>query len=164
METILSTSPGFTNRLARNVRDLQGLSYDVSGSITAGAGHAAGPFQIALGVEAKDKDKGLEAVMRELKKFLDDGATEDEVRDAKSYLLSSFSSAWETVEDLADYIQMTQRYELGLDYVVKYYHAVSAVTREEVLRVARKYIDLKNLTVVVVGPVDKDGKLIEEEK
>jgi len=37
-------------------------------------------------------------------------------------------------------------------------------TPAEVLRVARKYIDLDRLTTVVVGPVDKNGKLIEGEQ
>lgn len=161
METILSTSPGFTNRLARNVRDVQGLAYDVSGSITSGSGQSAGAFQVVLGVEAKDKDKGLKAVLKELSEFLKDGPTEEEVRDAKSYLLSAFVSSWETVEDIGDYLLAVKRYGLGSDYAAKWYKAVGSVTPAEVLRVARKYIDLDHLTTVVVGPVDKNGKLIE---
>src|SRR6185436_13499933 len=121
METILSTSPGFTNRLARNVRELQGLAYDVNGSITAGSGQAAGAFQVVLGVEAKDKDKGLASVLNEIRQFLKDGPTEEEVKDAKSYLLSSFVSSWETVEELADYLLSMKRYGLGSDYAAKYY-------------------------------------------
>jgi len=164
METILSTSPGFTNRLARNVRDMQGLAYDVSGSITSGSGQSAGPFQVVLGVEAKNKDIGLQAVMKELSQFLKDGPTAEEVKDAKDYLLHSFVSSWETVEDIADYLLSVKRYGLGSDYAGKYYKSVGSVTREEVLRVARKYIDLDHLTTVIVGPVDKNGKLIEGEQ
>jgi zinc protease len=161
METILLTSPGFTNRLARNVRDLQGLAYDVNGSITGGAGAVACPFQVVLGVEAKDKEKGLQAVLKELDQFLKDGPTEVEVKDAKDYLLHSFVSSWETVEDMADYLLSVERYGLGADYAGDYYKAVRSVTPAEILRVARKYIDPKNLTTVIVGPVDKNGKLIE---
>jgi zinc protease len=164
METILLSSPGFTNRLAKNVRDAQGLAYDVNGSITGGAGQSAGPFQVVLGVEAKKKDIGLQAVMKELSQFLKEGPTAEEVRDAKDYLLHSFVSSWETVEDIADYLLTVKRYDLGSDYAGKYYRAVGAVTREEVLRVARKYLDLENLTTVIVGPVDKSGKLIEGEQ
>jgi zinc protease len=164
LETILLTSPGFTNRLAKNVRDMQGLAYDVNGSITVGAGLSAGPFQVALGVEAKDKDKGLQAVLKELKQFLKDGPTEEEVKDARSYLLSSFVSSWETAEDMAEYLVALKRYGLGYDYAAKYHQAVGAVTPAEILRVARKHIDPDRLTTVIVGPVDKDGKLIEGEQ
>jgi zinc protease len=115
-------------------------------------------------VEAKKKDEGLKGVMKELSGFLKDGPTEEEVRDAKAYLLGSFVSSWETVEDLAEYLLTVKRYDLGLDYAAKYHKAVGSVTREEVLRVARKYIDLDHLTTVVVGPVDKNGKLIEGEQ
>jgi zinc protease len=164
METILTTSPGFTNRLARNVRDMQGLAYDVSGSITSGSGQSAGPFQVVLGVEAKNKDIGLQAVMKELSQFLKEGPTAEEVKDARDYLLHSFVSSWETVEDISDYLLAVKRYGLGSDNAAKYYKAVGSVTREEVLRVARKYIDLDHLTTVIVGPVDKNGKLIEGEQ
>jgi zinc protease len=162
METILCTSPGFTNRLAKNVRDLQGLAYDVGGSITAGAGAAAGPFQVVLGVEAKDKDKALETVRGEISKFLKDGPTEQETEDAKNYLLDSFVGAWETTEDLAAYMLEVKRYDLGNDYAAQYHRAISKVKGTDVVSVARKYIDLKNLTLVGVGPVDKDGKLLPE--
>jgi zinc protease len=164
METILMTSPGFTNRLAKFVRDQQGLAYDVNGSITGGAGIVACPFQVVLGVEAKDKDKGLKAVMKELEGFLKDGPSEEEVKDARDYLLHSFVSSWETVEDLADYLLTVERYGLGTDHPAKYYRAVKAVTPAEVHRVAKQYIDLKNLTTVIVGPVDANGKLIEGEQ
>jgi zinc protease len=136
----------------------------VHGSITGGAGQVACPFQVVLGVEAKDKDKGLKAVMKELEEFLKDGPTAEEVKDAKDYLLASFVSSWETVEELADYLLTVERYSFGENYASDYYRAVKAVTPEEVLRVGRKYIDLKNLTTVVVGPVDKNGKLIEGEQ
>jgi predicted Zn-dependent peptidase len=51
-----------------------------------------------------------------------------------------------------------------VDHAAKYYASVKAVTPAEVHRVAKKYIDLKHLTTVVVGPVDANGKLIEGEQ
>ncbi|HLF94738.1 MAG TPA: insulinase family protein, partial [Planctomycetota bacterium] len=164
METIFCASPGFTNRLAKNVRDLQGLAYDVGGSITAGAGVAPGPFQIVLGVEAKDKDQALRTVREELGKFLQDGPTAQEVKDAKGYLLDSFVGAWETADDLAAYMIEVKRYDLGRDYAAQFHQGVSKVTKDDVARAARKYVDPRNLTLVGVGPVDKDGKLLEGDK
>jgi zinc protease len=159
METILSDSPGFTNRLARTVRDQMGLAYDVSGTVTTNAGLAAGSFQIVLGVEAKDKETGLSTVMKVLQTFVDEGPTETEVADAKHYLQGSYASSWETVEGVAEYLLNARRYGLGFDDSEKFCAGVAAVTREEVLRVARQYIDVKNLTTIVVGPVDRNGKV-----
>ncbi len=162
METILGSGPGFTSRLAKNVRDIQGLAYDVTGTITAGAGAAPGPFQVVLGVEPKDRDRGIEAVMKELRGFLDEGPTAGEVEDARRYLLASYVTAWETNESVAAYLVEVRRFGLGADYAEKFHKAVSAVTPEEVRRVARKHIDLKNLTTVVVGPDEKDSEVPKE--
>lgn len=161
METILCSSAGFTNRLAQRVREQNGLAYDVGGTITAGAGVAAGPFEIVLGVEAKDKDKAISLVREELKRFLADGPTEEEIRDARRYLLASYASAWETSDSVASWLLEAKRHGLGLDYAARFHREVSAVTCGEVVRVARQRIDLGALITVVVGPVDRNGKLLE---
>jgi zinc protease len=151
MEIILGASPGFTSRLARRVRDEMGLCYDIIGTITEGSGFAAGPFQVVLGVDEKKGDQALEAVLDVLRTFQNEGPTEEELQDAKLYLLGSFASHWETIEDTAGYLLSTRRFGLGSDYPARFHAAVSAVTREEVMRVAREHLDLGHLTTVVVG-------------
>jgi zinc protease len=158
LETILCSSSGFTNRLARTVRDERGLAYDVGGSVTAGAGAAPGAFQVVLGVEAKDKDAALALVRKELGTFLEEGPTAQELEDARKYLTASLPGAWETNENVAAYLLEARRYGLGMDHAAKFHRAVSAMTREDVLRAARKHVDLKNLTTVVVGPKEGDEK------
>jgi zinc protease len=151
METILGSSPGFTNRLARRLREELGLTYDVSGTITDGADFAAGPFQVMLGVDEKNQKRVMEAVLEVLRTFQNEGPTEEELTDAKRYLLGSFASSWDTVADTAAYLVGTRRFGLGSDYPFHFEAGISAVTREEVLRVAREQIDLGTLTTVVVG-------------
>ena len=46
---------------------------------------------------------------------------------------------------------------LGLDYVDRYPELVRKVTAEDVLRVARKYLQPDKLIVVVVGNLGKAG-------
>jgi zinc protease len=161
METIFCSSSGFTNRLATAVRERQGLAYDVGGSITAGAGLVAGPFEISLGVDPANKDKAVALVKEELKRFLEEGPTEEEVADAKRYLLASQASAWETAEGMAGWLVEARRHGLGYDAASRFHREVSAVGRGEVARAARRCIDPGALVTVVVGPVDKDGKLLE---
>ena len=150
METILGSSPGFTSRLAHSIRDEMGLAYDVTGSVTEEAGLSAGPFQVVLGVDPAKKERALLAVLEILRTFQKEGPTDEELSDAKRYLVGSFSSQWETVEDSASYLLLTRRYGLGADYAADFEAAVGRVTKEDVLRVARKHIDLEALTIVVV--------------
>jgi len=49
---------------------------------------------------------------------------------------------------------------LGFDYIEKYPQFIRAVSIEDISRVARKYLDNENYTLVVVGPVAEDGNVI----
>ena len=55
------------------------------------------------------------------------------------------------------------RFNLPPDHVRRFVQAVNRLTRDEIRRVAQKYLDAQNYTLVVVGPVDKDGKVIKVE-
>lgn len=157
-ETILGTGPGFVSRLAKNVRDVQGLAYDVYGSITGGATEVAAPFMVTLGVEAKDKDKGIAAVLKEIKAFVEEGPTEREVDDAKRYLKASFAEAWELSDDVGAYLVEVTRFGAGLGWPETFFDALSKVGRDEVRRAAAKHLNLSGLTTVVVGPVGEQDK------
>jgi predicted Zn-dependent peptidase len=46
----------------------------------------------------------------------------------------------------------------GFDYVDKYPRYIRNITAEDIARVARKYLDSENYTLVVVGPVNGNDK------
>lgn len=158
LETILCSSPGFTNRLAARVREALGLSYDVGGSITHGAGPAGAPFEIVLGVRPEDMDRALAAVQEVLEKFVAEGPTAREVEDARRYLRGSFARAWETCEDAAASLVEERRFGLGGDYSERFAAAVAAITPEDVRRAARRHLDPRALTVAAAGPIDAEGR------
>jgi len=54
---------------------------------------------------------------------------------------------------------MTMRldyYDYPADYLSGYRDRIAAVTREDVMRVARRYLDPEQQTLVLVGDVDAD--------
>jgi zinc protease len=160
LETILCSSPGFTNRLAARVRESLGLSYEVGGSVTLGAGPAGAPFEIVLGVRPEDKDRALAAVREVLEKFVEEGPTAREVEDARRYLVGSQARAWETSEEAAASLVERLRFGLGRDEAAR----IAAVSPEDVRRAARRHLDPRALTVAVVGPVDARGEPLREGK
>jgi zinc protease len=155
-QLIFGMATGFASRLARQVRDVEGLTYDVSGSFCAGSAEVAAPVLIVLGVEPPDREKALASVRRELEKFLREGPTAREVEDAKGYLLASFTDEWEGTEDLAGYLVESERFGLGPDWPERYFRAVGAVTAESVRAAAARHVDPARLTTVVVGPDAKE--------
>ncbi len=168
LEYVFCRGTGFTDRLSHHVRDDLGLAYTIGGDITSGADEWPGPFVIVFGSEAakcdpeKQKPTAYEETMRMLRELVDKGATDKEVDAAKLYLLRAFSQRWETTDNLATYMITVKRMNLGIDYSLKFRRAISAVTKDDVARVAKAYLHPDAITTVIVGPVDKDGKVKTE--
>ena len=84
--------------------------------------------------------------------------TDKELSDAKSYLTGSFPLRIDSNSKIARFNLAVEYYGLGLDYVDRYSSIINAVTKDDILRVASKYLDTKDYVLVVVGDM-KEAKL-----
>lgn len=160
-EYILCTGSGFTDRMSMKVRDQGGFAYAVGGTITGSAGEAPGPFIIYLGTKAEKKDDALSVAMKELQDFVENGPTEAEVESAKQYLARNVVFDWEDSGSMAGALIELRRFHLPADHLRRFVKSVRSMTAADVKRAAQKHLDPKNLSLVIVGPVDKDGKVIK---
>jgi zinc protease len=101
-----------------------------------------------------------EGLINEIRRVIEEPVTAQELQDAKDYLTGSFVFAFESSPQIARFLVHAEVYGLGFDYVEKYPDYIRAVTVEEISRVARKYLDSENYTLVVVGPVAEDGNVL----
>lgn len=161
-ETILCSSPVFSDRFSRAVRVEGGLAYSVGGSFTGGADRWPGTFSIYAGTEAKNKDTCLNLMLKLLREFVEQGPTEEEVATAKNYLAKSFFTRWETGDGWANYLLAVKRLNLGTDYHRRFQEKLASLTRDEVHAAVKRFVKLDRLTTVIVGPVDSNGKVIEK--
>jgi len=164
MDNVLGTGPGFTYRLSATLRDRQGLAYTVTASIASSAGLEPGTFNGYVGTFPEKFNDVRHGFLREIDKIRDEPPTIEEVEDAKKYLLGSLPFRFTTLSAVAGQLLAADRYGLGFDFLEKYKKEVSAVNPADVLAVAKKYLDPKTLTIVAVGPIDKDGKPLKEKK
>jgi zinc protease len=162
MDNVLGTGPGFTDRLSATLRDRQGLAYTVRATITNTAGKEPGTFTGYIGTFPKSFLDVRHGFLKEFNKIRDEQPTKDEVEDAKKYLLGSLPFRFTTMSAVAGQLLAAEKYGLGFDFLEKYKKEVEAVTPADVQAVAKKYLDPKTLTVVAVGPIDKDGKPLEK--
>ncbi|HXG00468.1 MAG TPA: pitrilysin family protein, partial [Bacteroidota bacterium] len=145
MNTILGAS--FTSRLNTNLREQHGYSY--------GAGSRfsflplPGAFVAFSDVHANVTDKALAEIMKELRAIT--SVTDEELARAKNYIALSYPSEFQSVGAVANALAEVVIYNLPDDYLNTYTSRVLAVTKEEVERVARKYIDPENIAIVIVG-------------
>jgi zinc protease len=84
--------------------------------------------------------------------------TDDEMVQAKDALIQRLPNQFASVSAIGSSISTLYVQELPVDYYQTYPKLVNAVTKDDVLRVAKKYIDLDHLNIVIVG----DRKAVEE--
>ena len=158
LEHIFCRSTGFADRLSKSVRDDAGLAYEVWGILTQQADRYPGPFMIYIGTASENGAKPLEMTLQIIDDLLSSGPLDDEIARAKHYLLRSLPFSWEATDQLAAYMVTMRRLNLGIGYAKQYTRDVRAVTKDDLLRVARTHLAPDSLTTVIVGPVNSEGK------
>ncbi|MBL8151587.1 MAG: insulinase family protein, partial [Blastocatellia bacterium] len=153
LDTILGSSPGFTSRIPRILRDEQGLAYTTFSNISGSAGIDPGRFIAYIGTSPENMDKAIDGIVKEIDRITKEPVTESELQDAVDYLTGSFVFSFETNAQVAGFLVEAEIFKLDFDYLKRYPEFIRAVTVEDVFRVAKKYIDPENLTTVIVGPI-----------
>ncbi len=155
MNTILGGS--FSSRLNQNIREAHGYSYGAFSGFTFRP--VPGPFSASSDVQTAITDSALYQFMYELGRIPD--VTDDDVMRAKNYIALGYPDNFSSVASISGNLQDIVLFNLPDDYFNNYVQNVLAVTKEDVQRVAKKYIDTKNIDVVVVGDRAKIEKGIK---
>ena len=140
----------FQSRLNANIREEKGLSYGVSSDFAFGKG--PGPFRAGGDIISAKSDAALTEFMKEFRGI--EGSrpvTDDELKTSKDSLVQSLPAMFASVSSIGNAIGTLWLEGLPDDYYQQYGKQVNAVTREDVVRAAKKYIDLAHLSLVIVG-------------
>jgi predicted Zn-dependent peptidase len=146
MNTMLGGS--FTSRLNQNLREQHGYSYGARSSFDFLP--LAGPFLAAAAVQTAVTDKALVEFMKELNGMLQP-APDEELSRAKNYVALGFPQDFQSVAQIAGQLSELVVYGLPDDYFDNYLQRLLAVTKDDVLRVAKKYIVPEKIAIIVVG-------------
>jgi zinc protease len=144
-----------------SIRDNQGLAYSVGSMFEANL--MPGPFFVSLQTRNETANQALAAVLKELKAIREAPVTDQELADARAYLIGSFPLRLDTTAKLADVLGLVEFYGLGLDYFSQYPRWIERVTKEDVLRVAKHYLRPDRYALVLVGNLAK-AKVRQEQK
>jgi len=140
---------GFTSRLMDNIRENRGLAYNVHSSFEPGL--VPGPITIDLETKNASGGEAVTEVLRELNRVREELVSDQELADAKAYLIGSLPMKMDSNAKRAALLGYVEMFGLGLDYPWRYPEIINAVTKEEVLQAARKYLDPAQYILVVVG-------------
>ncbi len=151
---------GFSSRLMKVIRSEKGLTYGIRSSFSARL--QPGPFTISTFTKNETTSEAIEETIKLLKAYQEEGPTDEELQEAKSYLTGSYPLNFETPDNIAGQLQAIEIYNLGSDYIEKYRSRVNAVTKEEVRQAARKYLHPDDLLIVVVSNADEVKENLEK--
>jgi zinc protease len=140
---------GFSSRLMNEVREKRGLVYGVSTGI-ASLEHGA-LMQLRAATSNEKVGEALDLIRAEWAKMRESGITEEELRDAQTYLTGSLPLSLSSTDRIAGLLLGLRQDNLPPDYLDRYVERINAVTREDVLRVAQRLLNPDRLSVILVG-------------
>jgi zinc protease len=141
---------GLSSRLYHEVREKRGLAYSVYESLLW-MEHSA-LFIGNTGTRADRAGETVEAINKEIRRMAEDGPTQKELDEAKSYLKGSQMLALDTSSKLASAMLQYQLDRLPIDYIEKRNAIIDAVTLDDAKNAARRLWGQGLLTVIVGRP------------
>jgi zinc protease len=141
---------GMAGRLFNAVRDEQGLAYYVYPNFQAEPGE--GPWLVHCGVNPANVDKATNIILSELTKMRSEEVTEEEYKDAQSFLTGSMPIRLESSDQLASALLTVEFYGLGLDYFDRYGDIVRAIKKADILGASRKHFRTDTYALSIAGP------------
>jgi zinc protease len=148
LEVISQILAGQGGRLFLELRDRRSLAYSVSAVNVEGV--APGSFAVYIATAPEKLDEARRGLLDELRGLLDAAPGEAELERARRHLAGSFAIEQQRNAAHAARIAHDALYGLGPDASYAYADRISAVTRDDVLRVARRIIHLDAYTEAVI--------------
>jgi len=147
MNTVLAGQGG---RLFVELRDRLSLAYTVTSFSLEGVD--PGYMAVYMGTGPEKLKRALAGVRRELARIRREGITADELDRARRYLVGSYEIDLQRSSAQAATLAFNERYGLGVQEYRAYPEKILAVTAEEVLRAARKYLRIDRPVIALVRP------------
>jgi len=138
---------GLSSRLYHEVREKRGLAYSVYQTLLW-MDHSA-LFIGNTGTRADRAGETLDAVEKEIRRMAEEGPTQQELDEAKSYLKGSQMLQLDTSSKLASGLLQYQLDRLPIDYLEKRNAIVDAVTLADAKAIAKRLWGQGLLTVIV---------------
>lgn len=141
----------FSSRLNMNLREDKGYTYGAR-TMFDWRVHQRGPFLATSSVQTAVTHLALIEFLKEFEGMVGKRPVgPEELAFSKTYLTRGYPAGFETPGDVAHQLETLVEYRLPDDYFNTVVPKLTSVTGEDVLRVAKKYLDLERLSVIVVG-------------
>jgi predicted Zn-dependent peptidase len=136
-------------RLDLNLREGKGWTYGARSTVDSR--RAPGPISAGGEFVALHTADSVAEILKELASMRDADVTDVELARAKDQIIKSYPARFATRGNVAAQLAELAVFGLPDSYITDYTKKIAAVSKDDVRRVARKYLDPNHLTIVVVG-------------
>jgi zinc protease len=169
--TVLNTLFGgkFTSRINLNLRERHGYTYGAHSRLPDRLG--PGPFVVSTAVDTKAAGAAAREILDELHRLQVEPVEAQELEDTVRYLEGVFAYTVQTVQGVASRLSQLAVYGLGDDFYDRLQERLRAVTRDELLELAREHLHPGRLVIAAAGPaaelrpqLEGLGKVVETQE
>lgn len=140
---------GMMGRIGEAVREKSGLAYYASTSLNAWI--LSGSWEVTAGVNPANVQRAVELIVSELQRFTREPVSLEELQDSQSNFVGRLPLALESNGGVANALLNLERFNLGLDYYLRYADLINSITPDMALETARRYLDPEKLIIVSAG-------------
>jgi len=151
----------FTSRMTSKVRSDEGLAYSVRSSFDTGS-KDYGAFSASCQTKVGSTHRAIELMLEEIRRIREGLVTEEELETAKEAYINKYVFDFTDPISVLTQLMYIEYNDRPKDYLQTYLDNVRKVTREDVLRVAEKYLEPEGLTLLVVGDIPKFDKPLDD--
>ena len=152
---------GFSSRLFREVRSRLGYAYSINASWDASYDHP-GIFLISGSTKSQTTEETIAAILKQLGGLRTAEVTDQELKTAKDSALNSLVFAFERPVSTLTRLVTYDYFGYPSDFLIQYQHGLEAVTKADVLRVAKEYFKPDRFSIVAVGNQANFGTPLSE--
>lgn len=139
----------FGSRLMNNIREDKGYTYGIGAGVVSY--RQGGALFIATEVGAEVCKAAVGEIEKEINRLKTELIPEDELNLVRNYMMGSLLGSLENVFSHADKFKNLHFSGMDYDYYDRYTDVVKNVTADELLKLAKEYLDFDGFYKVIVG-------------
>ena len=139
----------FNSRINLNLREDKGWTYGARSYFRSD--DEPGPYMASAGVKAAATDSAVYEFMKEITHYKEDGITDEEIAFMRNSIGQRDARSYETPGQKASFLRRIMHYDLDKTYVDEQANIINTITKEEINDLAQKYLQTKNMYILVVG-------------
>ena len=152
---------GFESRLMKTIRRDMGLSYSPHGGIGTGWNHP-GIFSIRINTKLESTAKVIEVAKSIVADIQKNGVTEEELNQSRDAYINSFVFQFDSLDKIIGRALTYKFYGYPENFTETLFSGLKKVSRDDIKRVANKYVHMENAVIMVVGDESKFDKPLSE--